>query len=322
MGVKLGDPVIHFGPFASGMFQTIYSPPQVWWPLLCTSLEWWITILAILGTALVAEPSVWLFHSWTVWNELGNPLIFVPANMILVTLGVAYAVAGQATPEEHQRRWWSRWLIAAMHVAQPVARGWARYQARFRTKHLSDAIYANARRWRERVGPLLLRTQLDLWSESGTGRETLLERLVAFARAEGANLKVDSGWEATDLTFRGTRWWSLELATVTEEHGAGKRLTRVRTRRLAAVATWVFLGLLGYLALWVYLLEPGWEAWSLLPAAVLAWFMGSSFVKLQRVAMASVLTVAEELGMTVVGHPTALRKPAGGEASGAAPVAN
>jgi GT2 family glycosyltransferase len=321
VGVKLGPPVIHFGPFASGMFQTIYSAPQVWWPLVAVSLEWWIAIALILGTALVAEPSVWLFHSWTVWNELGNPLVFIPITMAAISLAVAYLVAGQASPPEHQRRWWSRLLIAAMHVAQPVARGWSRYQARFRTRHLSEAIHANARRWRARVGALLLRPQIDLWSEDGVGRETLLERLVAFARTEGANLKVDSGWEPTDVTFRGNRWWSLDLTTVTEEHGGGKRLTRVRTRRHPAVATWVFLGLAAYLMLWVYLLEPGWEAWALIPLVALGWFVGTSSLRLQRVAMASVLSVAEGLGMTIVGRPTALHRPAAGDdAARATPV--
>jgi hypothetical protein len=309
VGVKLGRPVIHFGPFASGLFQTIYSPPQVWWPLLATSLEWWIAMALLLGLALVAEPKVWLFHSWTVWNELGNPLVFTPVSMALVSLAVAYLVAGQASPPVHQRRWWSRLLIAAMHLLQPVARGWARYQARFRTRHLSEAVYENARRWRARVGGLLRRRRLELWSEDGVGRDRLLERLVAFARAQGANLKVDSGWEPHDVTFRGNRWWSLEITTVTEEHGGGKRLTRVRTRRLPAVATWVVLGLTAYLGVFVWLWEPDWEAFMLAPLAALAWFMGSSFLRLQRVAVASVLSVAEALGMTVVGAADALRPP-------------
>jgi hypothetical protein len=98
----------------------------------------------------------------------------------------------------------------------------------------------------------------------------------------------------------------------------------VRTRRHPAVATWVFVGLQAYLSLWVYLLEPGWEAWSLLPAAALAWFVATSGLRLQRVAMASVLSVAEALGMTIVGQPDALRRPAAadraaGRATPAAP---
>ena len=52
--------------------------------------------------------------------------------MLALTLGVRWLVAGQASPPAHQRRWWSRLLIAAMHVAQPVERGWARYKTPLR----------------------------------------------------------------------------------------------------------------------------------------------------------------------------------------------
>ena len=41
---------------APGMFQTIYSPPQVWWPLLVLSLEWWLCALSLLLLAPVYNP--------------------------------------------------------------------------------------------------------------------------------------------------------------------------------------------------------------------------------------------------------------------------
>ena len=110
-----------------------------------------------------------------------------------------------------------------MHVLQPVARGYARYQARFRTRHVSEPLHALSRRWEERAGGLLGRRELALWSEDGQGRDQLLERLVAQARAQGAMLRADSGWEPFDLTIRGDRWSNVELTTVTEEHGGGRR---------------------------------------------------------------------------------------------------
>ena len=33
------------GVFGAGMFQTIYAAPQVWWPLLALSLEWWLLVV-------------------------------------------------------------------------------------------------------------------------------------------------------------------------------------------------------------------------------------------------------------------------------------
>ena len=50
-------------------------------------------------------------------------------------------MAGQASPPVRQRRWWSRLLIAAMHVAQPVERGWARYKTRFETILIPEAFH-------------------------------------------------------------------------------------------------------------------------------------------------------------------------------------
>ncbi|MBK9516769.1 MAG: glycosyltransferase [Anaeromyxobacter sp.] len=317
VGVKLGRPVIHFGPFATGLFQTIYSAPQVWWPLLATSIEWWVAIALILGLAVVAEPSLWLSHgAWTVWSNLGNPLVFLPATMVLATLAVAWLVAGQATPPVHQRRWWSRLLIAAMHVLQPVARGYARYQARFRTRHVSEPLHALSRRWEERAGGLLGRRELALWSEDGQGRDQLLERLVAQARAQGAMLRADSGWEPFDLTIRGDRWSNVELTTVTEEHGGGRRLTRVRARLRATPSLYAILAATSYLMLFVWLWEPAWEVVMAAPATMVVAVVISSSRRLRRVAMASVLSVAEALGMSVVGAPGALRRP-----EGAAPVA-
>lgn len=346
VGVKIGKPVIHFGPFATGLFQTIYSPPETWWPLVATSIEWWTAAVLMLGLAVVAAPSIWLSHtSWTVWANLGNPFVFGPLTMVLATLVVAWMVAGQATPPVHQRRWWSRPLIAAMHVLQPVARGYARYQTRFRTRHVPAALHALAATWEARAPRLLRARQVGLWSEDGHGREQLLERLIDFTRAEGAIFRADAGWEPIDVTIRGDRWTNVELTTVTEEHGGGRRLTRVRTVLRATPSLFATLAAIAYLTLFVSLWRPvslwtaGWP-WShqvtwwpewlwqpdleaalfLVPVVVVGWKIVASARRLRRVAMASLLSVAESLGMTVVGAPETLRRaaPAAGAAAPAA----
>ncbi len=337
VGVKLGRPVIHFGPFATGLFQTIYSPPQVWWPLVATSIEWWAAIAMLLGLGVVAEPSVWLAHNttWVAWSNLGNPFFFFPVTMVGMTLAISWVVAGQATPPVHQRRWWSRPLIAAMHVLQPVARGWARYQTRFRTRHVPEPLHALAREWEERTPMLLRRREVALWSEDWKGREQLLEALVAFARDRGASLRADSGWEPFDLTFRGDRWTNVEITTVTEEHGGGRRLTRVRTRLRATPSFFATLVATVYLAvvvtlwrgdtLWTagwpwYHTVGWWPEWLWQPdfesllvvtpiLAIIGTVIGSAR-RLRRVATATVFAVAEGMGMTLVGAPGVLRRPA------------
>lgn len=311
VGVKLGKPVIHFGPFASGMFQTIYSPPQVWWPLLALSLEWWVVIVLLLGLAQVAHATVVLFHASGALEELGNPLIFTPVLMVLVTIVVAYLVAGQASPPVHQRRWWSRLLIAAMQILQPVERGFARYKTRFKTKHVPDSLYALARSWEQKAGRAFLRRrEVALWSEDGVGREQFLDRLLAFARSHGANLRVDSGWEPHDITFHGDRWCNLELTSVTENHGGGRRLTRLRFRLHATLFSYAILLLQAYAMLTVWLFDPLWEVAMLVPLMAVLWVTASSFSRLKGVVAAAVLSVAEALRMTPVGAAEVRQVPA------------
>ena len=57
LGLEVGEPIVHHGIFGTGMFQTIYSAPQVWWPLMMLSPEWWFLALAMLGLAPVFNPA-------------------------------------------------------------------------------------------------------------------------------------------------------------------------------------------------------------------------------------------------------------------------
>jgi len=67
---------------------------------------------------------------------------------------------------------------------------------------------------------------------------------------EGWRYSTDSGWNEWDIQIYGNFWWSIALQTVTEYHGAGKCLTRVRLRdRL--VTTTIILNLIA-LSLLIY----------------------------------------------------------------------
>lgn len=133
---------------------------------------------------------------------------------------------------------------------------------------------------------------------------------MADARAHGGNLRADTGWAPIDLTFRGDRWSNVELTTVTEEHGGGRRLTRVRSRLRATPSFYAVLAATSYLLLFVWLWEPGWELGMVAPVLGVAWTVTASSRRLRRVALASVLAAAEALGMTVVGAPGTLRRAA------------
>jgi GT2 family glycosyltransferase len=351
LGVPVGKPVIHYGKFASGMFQTIYSPPRLWWPLLCLSLEWWLCIFALLGMAMVFHPTTivvprriqtaeQLWEAWeatfeaTVASQVSNPLFVIPTLMLLTTLFVSYIAAKDARPAEHQRRWWSRVLIAAMHVAQPVERAYARYRTRFQTILVPVGMRQLRRSWEARAKRILGRRSLDLWSENGAGRDKLLEGLMSLAKEKQWNVRADSGWDPMDITFYGDRWCNIDLTTSSDNHGGNKILTRVRLRMRATLFYNAVLFLLGYILVLGWFanraLEPGMDyditrPWSmvvnwfadmrwelvLIPViAVIFLRLRTMWRQLNRTVMAGVLTVAERLGMVVVGSPDLLKKSA------------
>jgi glycosyltransferase involved in cell wall biosynthesis len=318
LGLEVGKPSIHYGHFGGGLFQTIYSPPMVWWPLMVVSLEWWLVAVALLGLSLVIHPTVVILKAMPeggplvaplILGQLQNPLFFLPILMFIATVAVAYQVAGQASPPIHQRRWWSRFLIAAMHIAQPVERGWARYRTRFGTIEIPDALHALRREWESRARSLLGRAKLDLWSEAGVGRETLLERLLTFVGEQGWFPRLDPGWAPKDVRFYGDRWCKADLVTVTENHGGPKQLTRIRLTPAPTFFQKVLWAGLAYALLFAYSAHAP-AALAVGPAALcLLLYARHSGRRLNAVVVASVLSVGEQLGMTVVGEPDVFRRP-------------
>jgi GT2 family glycosyltransferase len=314
LGLEVGKPVIHHGIFGTGFFQTIYSAPQVWWPLMFLSPEWWFLALSMLWLAPVWNPAASLAQHGLLgtfaYSSFANPLFLIPVAMLAVTLGIAWLVAGQASPPVHQRRWWSRLLIAAMHVAQPVERGWARYKARFTTIEIPDAFHALRVAWeRRRAGRLLARHQISLWSETGVGREKLLPSLLALAAENQWFVRVDPGWDSHDVRFYGDRWCKTDLCTVTEWHGGGKALTRVRLEPAPTFfqrVLWMSLAYVWFMAWCVG------GSWTLLATPIVVGLLlhaRHSERRLNAVVMATILTVAEQNGMTVVGSPDAFKRP-------------
>jgi glycosyltransferase involved in cell wall biosynthesis len=325
LGLNVGKPIIHYGLFGAGMFQTIYSPPMAWWPLVALSLEWWLAIFFFLGLALVLPPTVILvmpssgrlFQDMTL-AQIGNPLFLLPILMLAATLTVAYVVAGQASPPVHQRRFWSRWLIAAMHIAQPVERGSARYSTRFRTIEIPEALNTLRRGWERRAGGFLGKQNLDLWSENGVTRETLLERLLALTAEHKWFVRVDPGWSARDVRFYGDRWCKADLITVSEAHGGGRLLTRVRLVTSSTLYHSALLFLTGYLVVLAYFIDSQLAVLLLPFLVVTGWKLASSRRRLRRSVMACVLNAAEGLGMSVIGSPDLLKPGAAAPFAGGA----
>jgi hypothetical protein len=68
----------------------------------------------------------------------------------------------------------------------------------------------------------------------------LLGALFELLEEEGWRYSSDSGWNDWDIQIYGNFWWSIALQTVTEYHGGGKCLTRVRLRDRMVTTTIIF----------------------------------------------------------------------------------
>jgi hypothetical protein len=127
-----------------------------------------------------------------------------------------------------------------MHLMQPAAR-------------LIGRIQHGLTPWRRRGRSMRvsLAGQRILWSERWFPSEAWIARLEAAAREQGAIVMRGGDFDPWDLQFRGGAFGSARARIVTEEHGGGKQLLRLRARthvsRPALVST-LALALLATLA--------------------------------------------------------------------------
>src|SRR5205823_14504935 len=79
-----------------------------------------------------------------------------------------------------------------------------------------------------------------VWSEQGRSRHYFLGELFRLLDEEGWRYSTDGGWNDWDIQIYGSFWWSIALQAVTEYHGAGKCLTRVRLRDRMVITMIIF----------------------------------------------------------------------------------
>ncbi|HEX2749825.1 MAG TPA: glycosyltransferase [Verrucomicrobiales bacterium] len=212
---------IYSGVFGSASYQAIYGGPVSELGWLLTGFPWWILTLA------VALSGIWIHGLW--W--LAGAMAAVP---LMHTLHQAFRLPLPAA--------WSgvraRMLLWFLLLVQPVVRGWTRF-------------FWNVRLGSAPAGPWLARTEnarsghrlykrvadLELWSDNGLDRRHLLEVLTASLQASGSLVDTDDGWRDWDIETRTGRWWRLRFSSVTEYHGEGRCLTRVRAASRASMIT-------------------------------------------------------------------------------------
>ncbi len=249
VGLPVISPIVYHGRFGSGPFQIIYRHNRYSLWAYFTVLEWH----ALAGLMLLLSIA-------------SLPLAAVSGVMWCLSLTAALRMA-VAAPLPDNSPAWCRPLVFALHLAQPVVRSSNRYLYRLSRKRLpksrvsGEGSTAASKRisWRAH----------DLYwsSDSGRGREHLLERLVDQARTEGWLGDLHAEWKAHDVEIWADRWQNVQIHTATEELGGPRRFTRVRCvlhlTRFARTAMIVTL-----LLLLASLVQH--RLWSVLPVAALA----------------------------------------------------
>jgi hypothetical protein len=111
------------------------------------------------------------------------------------------------------------------------------------------------------------------WNEQGRDRHYLLGAIFQLLDEEGWRYSTDSGWNEWDIQIYGNFWWSIALQTVTEYHGGGKCLTRVRLRSRLVTTTIIFNLVALSLLIYRQLNISHVELWSIVPYGLFLLFL-------------------------------------------------
>jgi len=216
-------PVIYHGMFGEGFFQSIYPTPQSDVAAYLSSIEWFALTIFLFGLGIFLPA-----------------LRIVPYLMLGGTLCVALSYMVRASIEPKFDTAGARLLVMFLAFVQPLVRGFSRYFTWLHFKRTPASViraHEHLPEPRRFAGSLSRRV---FWSEQGRDRHYLLGTIFELLDEEGWRYSTDSGWNEWDIQIYGNFWWSIALQTVTEYHGGGKCLTRVRLRSRFVTTTIIF----------------------------------------------------------------------------------
>jgi O-antigen biosynthesis protein len=216
-------PAIYSGTFGRGLFQSLYQPAGNVLQYLPLTFEWTALSLplALLGAA--AGGKGWL---------LTLPLLTTWAMCLKGGWSAKLAPRFEGPK--------ARALIALLIYLGPLLRGWTRVKWRMKALPALLPVETGAV---EQRGSWAWRTRgfvLAYWSETGAEKETLLGALMRACIAERYPVAMDAGWADWDVEVAGGPAGGARILVAEENHGADKRLLRVRAAlrpsRLARIA--------------------------------------------------------------------------------------
>jgi GT2 family glycosyltransferase len=216
-------PVIYHGIFGEGFFQSIYPTPQSEVAAYLSSIEWFALSIFLFGLGVFLPA-----------------LRIVPYLMLGGTLCVALSYMVRAPIEAKFDTVHARLLVMLLAFAQPLVRGWSRYFTWLHFKRTPRSVIRAHEHLPNGVRIAGSLSRRVFWSEEGRDRHYLLGAIFQLLDEEGWRYSTDSGWNEWDIQIYGNFWWSIALQTVTEYHGSGKCLTRVRLRNRLVTTTVIF----------------------------------------------------------------------------------
>jgi cellulose synthase/poly-beta-1,6-N-acetylglucosamine synthase-like glycosyltransferase len=213
-------PVIYFGTFGRGLFQSMYEPPSSLLAYLPFTLEWNMIGILLFLAGLVSPTML--------------PLAMIPLG-VSVAWAVATAIGARVDPRFGGLR--TRGLIAMLTYLGPLVRGMQRYLWRARGHADVEQIAMPGRRAPNRVDWLRLGYVLRYWSEQGHEKEGLLGGLMEFLIPRKYLIAMDPGWNPWDLEIYRGIWTKARVAVANENHGGTHRVMNARVEvRLTRVA--------------------------------------------------------------------------------------
>jgi cellulose synthase/poly-beta-1,6-N-acetylglucosamine synthase-like glycosyltransferase len=226
-GILSRRPIIYFGAFGRGLFQSMYDPPSSLLSYLPFTVEWNAIGLLLFLSAL---PSPGIL-----------PLAALPLALSLVW-SVATALRARVDPRFGGLR--SRALIAGLTYLGPLARGLQRYLWRLRGHAEIEPVEVEERQQPASIDWLGRAFTLGYWSEQAHEKEALLAGVMEFLIPRKYLIAVDPGWNRWDLEIYRGIWSKARLTVAAENHGGLKRVLNarcaVRLTRVSQLALLVF----------------------------------------------------------------------------------
>jgi O-antigen biosynthesis protein len=231
--VRLRRGRIYQGVWGTAPFQSIYQPANGLVESLPLMPEWYLVVVIL--TLLVSLGFFWQPLFW-----LAPLLIVAVGAPVVQAISSGFKSTFLTKPENHNQEIKMFLITSFLHLMQPFAR-------------LIGRFANGLTPWRRRGSELFVMPfakTVSYWSENWrdiTERLSAVEKTLQSAGSIAQrNSDFDEGW---DLQVRGGIFGNTRLLVLTEEHGQGKQVIRVRTFAKGTFLVYASVAILALLSL-------------------------------------------------------------------------